>query len=69
MALGKAVLVGAIAAIGVPSLMRGGGGELGSWLGRGVVHFALGDVHLAWSWPLFAGVTLFAWGLLAWANK
>jgi hypothetical protein len=69
MALGKALLVGAVAAIGVPYVMAGATGRIGEWLHRGLVHPAIGDVAIPWSWPLFAAVTLFAWGFLAWANK
>jgi hypothetical protein len=69
MALGKALLVGAVAAIGVPYVMADETGRLGEWLHRGLVHPAWGEVAIPWSWPLFATVTLFAWGFLAWANK
>ena len=69
MALGKAVLAGAVAAFALPLVMRGDAGQLGQWLQRGIVQLALGDVRLAWSWPLFCLVTLFAWGLFAWADR
>jgi hypothetical protein len=69
MALGKAVVVGAVAALAVPYLMRAKPDALGGWLNRGVVHFAAGDFHFAWSWPLFCAVTLFAWAMLAWSNR
>ena len=69
MPLGRAVIVGAIAAIAIPWLARGGNGELGEWIGRGVVHFSIGSVHLAWSWPLFCIVTLATWALLAAASR
>jgi hypothetical protein len=69
MALVKAVVAGIVAAVGVPYAMQGNTGQLGEWLQRGLVHFSLGNVELAWSWPLFCMVTLFAWGFLAWANR
>ena len=69
MPLARAIVAGAIAAMAIPYLVRGSDGQLGPWLGSGVVHFSLGSTHLAWSWPLFCIVTLFTWGLLAWANR
>lgn len=69
MALGKAVLAGAVAATAIPYAMRGEAGDVPEWLQRGLVPLPLGDLHLAWSWPLFCVVTLFAWGFLAWSNK
>jgi len=69
MALVKAVLAGAVAAVGVPYVMGGQSDQLGEFLARGVVPFAIGSVQLGWSWPIFCVVTLFAWGFLAWANR
>lgn len=69
MPLVKAVVAGAIAAIAIPFLARGDEGELSGWASYGVVHFNIGATHLHWSWPLFCIVTLFTWGLLAWANR
>jgi hypothetical protein len=69
MALAKAVLAGAVAAVGVPYVMGSQSDQLGEWLGRGVVHFSVGSLALGWSWPIFCVVTLFAWGFLAWANR
>lgn len=69
MALVKAVIVGAVAALAVPYAIRSGSGQLVEWLHYGVVQFSAGGVHLAWSWPLFCIVTLFTWAMLAWANR
>ena len=69
MALVKAVVVGAVAALAIPFVMRGDSDQLGEWLRRGVVRLAVADVTLFWSWPIFAAVTLFAWGMLAWSNR
>jgi hypothetical protein len=69
MALGKAVLVGAVAALAIPFAMRGATGQLGEWLRLGVTELSLGDSTIVWSWPLFSVVTLFAWGFLAWADR
>jgi hypothetical protein len=69
MALAKAVIAGAIAATALPWVLRGEEAGLGGWMRRGLVHFAAGGFHVTWSWPLFCIVTLFAWGLLAWANR
>ena len=69
MALGKAVLIGAVAALAIPFVMRGDAGQLSEWLRLGLAEFSLGGSTIAWSWPLFCAVTLFAWGFLAWADR
>jgi len=69
MALGKAVMIGAVAAMAIPWAMRGETGDLGSWVQLGVMQLSLGSAAIRWSWPLFAAVTLFAWGFLAWADR
>ena len=69
MALAKAVVAGAVAALAVPYVMHEDQAGLGGWVERGLVHFDVGNMHLGWSWPLFCLVTLFAWGMLAWANR
>ena len=69
MAIGKAVMIGAIAALAVPWAMHGEPGKLGDWMQRGLVEFSPGSIHMFWSWPLFCVVTLFAWGFLAWAER
>jgi hypothetical protein len=69
MALVKAVLAGAVAALAVPWAIHGGSGQLVELLHYGVVQFSIGGVQLAWSWPLFCIVTLFTWAMLGWANR
>jgi hypothetical protein len=69
MALGKAVLLGVVASIAMPWALRGNSGRLGEWMQTGLIPFALGDTKLGWSLPLFAGVTLFAWLFLSWADR
>ncbi len=69
MALGKSLALGAVAALAVPYAIGDGAGELSEWIRTGLVRFPVGDVQLAWSWPLFGFVTLFAWGAFAWSNK
>jgi len=69
MALVKAVIAGAVAALAVPWVIRGGTGQFVEWLHYGLVQFSIGSVHLAWSWPLFCIVTLFTWAMLGWANR
>ena len=69
MALGKAVMIGAVAALAIPWAMWGETGQLGDWVRLGVVELDLGSVGLRWSWPLFCAVTLFSWGFLAWADR
>jgi hypothetical protein len=69
MALGKAVLVGVVASLAIPYVFRNDPGQLGEWSRIGLVRFTLGDTPLGWSLPLFAGVTLFAWLFLSWADR
>jgi hypothetical protein len=69
MALGKAVLGGLVASLAIPYIFRGDQGQLGEWARIGLVNFTLGDTQLGWSLPLFAGVTLFAWLFLSWAER
>ncbi len=69
MALGKAVIVGAFAAMAVPWVMRDEPGAFGEWIQTGVMELSLGGTAIRWSWPLFIAVTLFAWGFLAWADR
>jgi hypothetical protein len=67
MALGKAVLVGVVASIAIPYLLRNHSG-LGEWVRRGLIDFEVAGHPIYWSLPLFAGVTLIAWLLLSWAD-
>ena len=69
MALGKAVLGGLVASLAIPFVFKGDSGQLGEWSRIGLVRFALGDTPLGWSLPIFAGVTLFAWLFLSWADR
>jgi hypothetical protein len=69
MALVKAVLAGAVAAIAVPFVIRDGSGGFVEMLQYGMVHLSVGGVHFAWSWLLFCVVTLFTWAMLAWASR
>ncbi|HEY0148379.1 MAG TPA: hypothetical protein VGB70_05185 [Allosphingosinicella sp.] len=69
MALTKAVAGGLVAALAVPTALAGQAGTMGDYVRRFSDPLVVGGVHLAWSWTLFALVTLFAWGLLAWAEK
>ena len=70
MAVGKAAALGAVAAAGVPYLLRDmEDSPVGELLEAGLTRFTLSGFHVAWSWPIFAFVTLFAFGFLAWAEK
>lgn len=69
MAVGKAAIAGAIAALGLPWMFRGGGGQLAEWVSASSVHFSIAGVQLIWSWTIFCVVTLFAWALLAFAGR
>ena len=69
MALVKAVLAGAVGAIAVPYVIRGGSGGFVDMLQTGLVQVSLAGVDFAWSWPIFCVVTLFTWAMLAWANR
>jgi len=69
MALGKAILTGLVASLAIPFVFQDDSGQLGEWTRLGLVRFTLGDTPLGWSLPLFAGVTLFTWLFLSWADK
>ena len=69
MALTKAVASGLIAAVALPTVLVGQHGDLGDYARAFSDPLVLGGFHLAWSWAVFAGVTLFAWGCFAWAEK
>ncbi|HEX9953977.1 MAG TPA: hypothetical protein VGB48_02035 [Allosphingosinicella sp.] len=69
MALTKAVAGGLVAAFAVPTALAGHAGVLGDYVRRFSDPLTVGSFTLAWSWTLFAIVTLFAWGFLAWAEK
>ena len=69
MALGKAILGGLVASIAIPWVFQDDGSRLGEWARIGLVNFRLGDTPLGWSLPIFAGVTLFAWLFLSWAER
>jgi hypothetical protein len=69
MALTKAVAGGLVAAVALPSVLDGQQGRLGDYARAFSDPLTLGSVHLSWSWTIFAVVTLFAWGFLAWAEK
>jgi hypothetical protein len=70
MALTKAVAGGLMAAVALLTALVGQQGALGDYA-RAFSDplLVVGGVHLAWSWTLFAVVTLFAWGCFAWAQK
>ena len=69
MALGKAILGGLVASLAIPYVFRADAGQLGLWSRLGLVRFTLADTPLGWSLPIFAGVTLFAWLFLSWAER
>jgi hypothetical protein len=69
MALTKAVAGGLVAAIALPTALAGQAGTLGDYARAFSDSLTLGSVHLAWSWTVFAVVTLFAWGCFAAAEK
>ena len=69
MALGKAILGGLVASLAIPWMFQDDSGQLGEWSRIGLVPFSVGDTLLGWSLPIFAGVTLFAWLFLSWAER
>ncbi len=69
MALTKAVASGLVAAVALPTALAGQQGTLGDYARAFSDPLTIGGLDLAWSWTLFAVVTLFAWGFLAWAEK
>ena len=69
MALTRAVLIGATAALALPYVMRDDPEALGGWIHRGVVNFTVSDYFFSWSWPVFFIITLLAWGCFSWADR
>ena len=69
MALGKAVLGGLVASIAIPLILRSETGQLAEWRRIGLLEFDVAGYQIHWSLPLFAGVTVFAWLFLSWADK
>jgi hypothetical protein len=69
MALPSAIMVGMIAAIGVPYVMADLDSEFGQFIRETSIRIPISDTPILWSWTLFAIVTLFAWGFFAWAQK
>ena len=69
MALGKAILGGLVASLAIPYVFQDDSGQLGEWSRIGLIPFTVGDTLLGWSLPIFAGVTLFAWLFLSWAER
>ena len=69
MALGKAVLIGAIASVAIPYVARADAGQLGQWSRIGLIRFTIADMPLGASIPLFAAVTVFAWLFMSWSNR
>ena len=67
MAIGKAAIIGAVAAGAIP-YVAGTQGEIANWVNRGIVVLPFGP-NLHWSWMIFAIVTLFAWAMLAWSDR
>jgi hypothetical protein len=69
MALTKAVASGLVAAVALPTAFAGQAGAIGDYARAFSDPLPIGSFQLAWSWTVFAVVTLFAWGCFAWANK
>ncbi len=69
MALGKAAVAGAAAALAVPWLLADHPSAAGELIRGSLLRFTIAGVEIGWSWTLFAIVTLFAWGFLAWSNR
>jgi hypothetical protein len=69
MALTKAVAGGLVAAVALPTALAGHTGTLGEYVRAFSDPYTVGGFQIAWSWTLFAVVTLFAWGCFAAAEK
>ena len=68
MGLLKAMLIAALAAIGVGSVAQHLDGSLGDWLRLYNLHFELSGLHFYFSIPIFIGVGLFSWIFLFWSR-
>jgi hypothetical protein len=69
MALTKAVAGGLVAAIALPTVFQGQQSALGSYARAFSDPLTFAGLHLAFSWTVFAVVTLVAWGCLAVAER
>ena len=64
MALPTAIVLGGVAAVGVPWLARAVDLTQADWLEGTAVRLPLAGLGLHWSWPVFCVVTLIVWGVL-----
>lgn len=69
MALLKAGLIGAIAAVSLPYVARNHPGLWGGAFEVGIIRPLAMHPMLHFSIPIFLAVTIFAWGFFVWADK
>jgi hypothetical protein len=69
MALARAVGIGMVGALLVPAAFRRGSGALADQVRASTIHLEVGSFDINFSWPIFAVVTLLAWGFMAWSNR
>ena len=69
MALARAVGFGMAAALLIPAVFKHGSGALAEQVRASTIHLELASFNINFSWPIFAIVTLLAWGLMAWSNR
>lgn len=56
----RAAVIGGVAALGLPTILKNLTGPVGDSLSASSVHFQLFDTWLRWNWALFAAATLFS---------
>ncbi|WOK35631.1 hypothetical protein [Sphingomonas sp. C3-2] len=56
----RAVIIGGLSALGLPTILKNLDGPVGDFLARSSIHFQLYDTWLRWSWAVFAAATLFS---------
>jgi hypothetical protein len=64
MTLVRSAIFGSLAALGVPTVMRGMDGTVSDFVHRTSTAFDIAGIWLRWSWPIFVVVTLFSFIML-----
>ncbi len=64
MALPAAIVIGGIAAVSVPLMLRSSPEPWHGFAEASSVHFVVRDVPLDFSWPIFCVTTLIVWLML-----
>jgi hypothetical protein len=64
MSMTRSAIFGALAALGVPTILRDMDGTIADFIYHTSTGFNIAGIWLRWSWPIFVVVTLFSFILL-----